>query len=159
MRSILPISLAALAMAGASPAAAQDHGGAAPAATRSAAFVGAQARLSFGSVKATRPVARLTAGMTHLGFDRQGALVHRPAGATFELGLTRAGRPDFFVGGQRYADVEARLGFAPAGVALLAVGGLAVVGVTVAAASGGEKKQQEAVCLGIGICPPLQPGG
>jgi hypothetical protein len=94
--------------------------------------------------------------MTNVSFDQQGALVNRSAGSTFELGLSRNGRTEFYVGGQRYSDVEAKLGIAPAGLAVLAVGGLVVVGAAVAASSGSQKKQPpEVVCLGVGVCPPL----
>jgi hypothetical protein len=142
----------------ASPATAQEYGSPTTTTARNAGFIGAQARLSFGSAKATRPVARLTAGMTNLSLDQQGRLVSRSIGSTFELGLSNQGRPNFYIGGHRYSDFKRKLGIAPVGVALLAVGGLAVVGAAVAASSDSEKKP-EVVCLGIGVCPTLPPGG
>lgn len=77
-------------------------------------------------------------------------------GTSFELGLSHAGRADFYISGQRYSDVKTKLGIAPIGVALLAVGGLVAVGAVVAAAS---ETKPEVVCMGIGVCPPLPPGG
>jgi hypothetical protein len=134
--------------------------------TRSAAFVGAQARLSLGTARPALPVARLTAGMTNLSFSQQGSLIHRPIGTTFELGLSRNGRPDFYVGGHRYSDLKAKLGIAPEGVAALAIGGLALIGAGLAGASSSDStkqqktKQDEVVCLGIGVCPQVpKPGG
>ena len=142
--------------------AAQEYGSTLTISTRSAAFVGAQARLSLGKAKATGPVARLTAGMTNLSFDQQGFLVNRSVGSTFQLGFTRTGRPDFYIGGQRYSDIRTKLGFAPVGAALLTVGGLVVVGAALAGSSDKEKNEQkspEVVCMGIGVCPPLTTGG
>ena len=165
-RFVLVSSLAALMSASTPSLAAPDYREGFGMSTRNAAFIGAQARLSLGRPNPTLPVARLTAGTTNLGLSHQGALVDRAIGSSFELGLSRAGRPDFYVGGQRYSDVKAKLGIAPVGVALLAVGGLAVVGAAVAGSSGSssgetqQKKQPEVVCLGIGVCPPLpKPGG
>ncbi len=156
-RLILFSALGALAMASGAPAAAQSYGN--PALTTgNAAFIGAQARLSLGGVKPKIPTARLTAGMTNFSFDQSGARTLRTIGNTLEIGLSRAGRPDFFVGGQRYSDVRTKLGIAPLGIALLAAGGLAAVGVVAVAASE-SKKQPEVVCLGIGVCPPPPPPG
>ena len=157
-RFVLFSALTALTVSSGSAAAAQDYGNLTPT-TRTAAFIGAQARLSLGGAKARLPVARLTARMTNLGFDQNGALVHRAMGNTFEIGLSRTGRANFYVGGQRYSDIKAKLGIAPLGVALLAASGIVVVGAAVVMASE-DKKQPEAVCLGIGVCPPLpRPGG
>jgi hypothetical protein len=120
-----------------------------------------------GSRKPTLPVARLTAGTTNLGLNHQGTLMSRPIGTTFELGLSRTGRADFFIGGQRYSEMKARLGFAPVGAAVLALGSLVVGAAVVASGSSGssgqsveqKKKQPEVVCLGIGVCPTLPPAG
>jgi hypothetical protein len=152
------LAFAVAAALSASPATAQEYGGLTGTSSRTAAFIGAQARLSFGSAKAARPVGRLTATMTSLNVDQQGRLVHRSIQPTFELGLSRTGSADFYIGGHRYSDVKTRLGIAPLGVAILAVGGLAVVGVAVASSSD-SKKKTEVVCLGIGVCPPLPPSG
>ena len=167
MQKIVLISaIAAMTISTSSAAAAQEFGSPVPTLTRSAAFVGAQARLSLGTAKPTLPVARLTAGMTNLSFSQQGALVNRPIGTTFELGISRTGRTDFYVGGHRYSDLKAKLGIAPVGIAVLAIGGLAVVGAGLAGGSSSDstqqqkKQQPEVVCLGIGVCPPLpKPGG
>jgi hypothetical protein len=97
--------------------------------------------------------------MTNLTFGQHGQLVNRPSGHTFELGFSGNGRADFYVGGQRYNELKGKLGVAPVGVALLAVGGIAVVGAGLAAGGSSEKKQPEVVCLGIGVCPTLPPGG
>ena len=143
----------------AAPATAQDYGSLTTTSTRTAAFIGAQARLSFGSAKAARPVGRLSASMTNLSVDQRGAPVNRSIRPTFEFGLSRTGRADFYIGGHRYSDMKTKIGIAPVGVVLLAVGGLAVVGAAVAGSSDSEKKKPEVVCLGIGVCPPLPPGG
>ena len=168
MQRVVLISTLAAMMTAATPSlAAPDYRETAGATTRHAAFIGAQARLDLGSRKPTLPVARLTAGTTNLGLNHQGTLMSRPIGTTFELGLSRTGRADFFVGGQRYSDMKAKLGIAPLGAALLAVGSLAVGAAVVASGSSGssgqsleqKKKQPEVVCLGIGVCPPPPPPG
>lgn len=156
-RTCLAFALAA-AMLSASPATAQEYGGLTATSSRTAAFIGVQARLSFGSAKVARPIGRLTASMTSLSVDQQGRLLHRSTRPTFELGLSRTGRANFYVGGRSYSDVKTKWGIAPVGVALLAVGGLAIVGAAVASSSDSEKKP-EVVCLGIGVCPQLPPSG
>ncbi len=161
MRLMMLISILGTGMIASSPAAAApDFRDTVGSMTRHGAFVGAQARLSFGGAAPVVPVARLTAGTTNLRFDQSGAVLNRPLGTSFELGFSSDGRPNFYVGGQRISDLSVKLGIAPTGVALLAIGGAAVVGATVAGASGGSdaaesKKKNEAVCLGIGVCPPL----
>jgi hypothetical protein len=164
---VLISALAAMMTAATPSLAAPDYRETAGATTRHAAFIGAQARLSLGSRKPTLPVARLTAGTTNLGLTNRGTLMSRPIGTTFELGLSRTGRADFFVGGHRYYEMKTKLGIAPVGAALLAVGSLVVGAAVVASGSSGssgqapeQKKQQpEVVCLGIGICPTLPPPG
>ena len=163
MRHFLLIpALAASALASTPSAAAPDYRDRFATSTRSAAFIGAQARLAIGSSKRAVPVARLTAGTANLSLNQHGALVDRPIGTTFELGFSRTGRTDFYVGGHRFSELQAKLGFAPAGVALLAIGGLALIGAGVADSAESTTKLQpgkpnEVVCLGIGVCPP--PGG
>jgi hypothetical protein len=99
--------------------------------------------------------------MNNVSFNQQGAIVNRSMGRTFELGLSRTGRAEFYIAGQRYSDIRTKLGIAPVGAALLAAGGLAVVGAALAGSSDKQedKKPPEVVCMGIGVCPPLTPGG
>jgi hypothetical protein len=156
-RLVLISTLAGTVVSSGSVAAAQNPGSQGPT-TRNAAFIGAQARVSFGRSNVSVPVARLTAGMSNVSFNAGSSLVNRRISNTFELGWSRNGRADFYVGGQRYSDMKAKLGIAPVGIALLAVGGIAVVGAAVAA--GADEKEPEVVCMGIGVCPPLpKPGG
>jgi hypothetical protein len=153
-------ALAALAMA-AAPAAANpaDPVGGSYTARGTAGFAGINLTLR-GDRGAVVPRARLAIGFDHIIQDGSSAARARTVRAsTVELGFSSLGKPDLYIAGQRLADVQTRLGIAPAGAALLAVGGLAVVGVAVASASGGEKKPPEVVCLGVGVCPPLPPAG
>ena len=111
MKNIVLLSaIVATTVSTSSAAAAQAYDSSAPSFTRSAAFIGAQARLSLGTGKRAVPTARLTAAMTNLSFTPNGALVNRRGGSAFELGLSKSGRPDFYVGGQRYSELKASSG-------------------------------------------------
>ncbi|MFN3943726.1 MAG: hypothetical protein ACK4K7_02200 [Allosphingosinicella sp.] len=151
-RLALMPALAAAALATPSPAAAHEQAIAA-ADSRSGAFVGAQLRVDFAGPRAGTPLGRLTAGTTHIAFDARGMPVRGQMVRTLELGLSRDGRADLFIGGEPYADVRHRLGIAPGAVAALAIGGVAAIGVALSSSS--NKQPYDAVCLGIGICPEL----
>jgi hypothetical protein len=69
---------------------------------RSAAFAGASLRIPLGSAGAAAPAARLQLGLRHDVGDS------RPA--AFELGVTRLGKPAFYVGGREVGETRRRLG-------------------------------------------------
>ena len=93
--------------------------------THTGAFAGIQLRMNLGQSKRTAPTARLRLGMTHhVGDLRSGT--RALDGGAIELGLTRLGRPDLFVGGQSVRGIRQRYGLAPLATALVVVGGAAV---------------------------------
>lgn len=153
--SIIPLLITSTAPA----AAAQPFPEVSTTSTRTAAFFGTRIRLSADKSGSLKPIARLAAGTTHLAFSSNGAPAHRPlASSTLELGLSAEGRPNLYMAGQRLSDVQQRLGFGPAGAALLAVGGVALLATAGAAAAGGKNdengRKADPRCLAIGICPP-----
>ena len=117
------LAAASLAVLGAQPALAAEPAGSG--ATRTSAFAGVQLRLGLGETKRVAPTARLRLGLTHNSADYRSGAWARDGGG-LELGLTKLGRPDLYVGGQSVRGLRQRLGLAPAATALIVVGGAAV---------------------------------
>ncbi len=96
-------------------------------------FAGANVRLEFGASRRVRPVARLQAGVTHQ-FRGTGPAPSARANTYrgLELGLGRAGRPEFYVGGQNSRQIGERLNLTGSSPnALWIVFGVALVAVTI----------------------------
>jgi hypothetical protein len=138
----LRLALAALpllAMAASPALAADDMAGAELRGAR-AAFAGLNLKLALDGRGRVAPSARLA-----MGYSRYEGAGHRSFQApAFELGLTRAGKPELRVAGERVRDAGARLGVAP-GVAIAIGLGIAAGGAVVVSAMAEEPK---------GICPP-----
>ena len=78
---------------------------------RSSAFAGASLRIPLGAARPAAPAARLQLGWRHDPRDsRGGSLARQSHPATFELGVTRLGKPAFYVGGRELAETRRRLG-------------------------------------------------
>ena len=110
-----------LLLLAAQPALAAEPAGA----TRTGGFAGIQLRLSLDPGKRAAPTARLRLGLSHHRSDLRGSAQVRDGGA-IELGLTRLGRPDLYVGGHSFADLRQRFRLAPAATVLVIAGGAAV---------------------------------
>lgn len=128
MRSRLTFSVALpfLLLAGA-PALATDYQHNFGATERtSAAFAGFQVRMNIGDRRPARPTARLQLGMAHYaGSAADGHRLERH-GSALELGLSRRGRADLYLAGERVTDVQHRMGVAPLAAVALGIGALAV---------------------------------
>lgn len=132
-------ALPLLAMAASPALAADDMAGAELRGAR-AAFAGLNLKLALHGRGRVAPSARLA-----MGFSRYEGAGHRsfqtPA---FEFGLTRSGKPELRVAGERVKDASARLGVAP-GVAVAIGIGIAAGGAVVVTAMSEEPKSP---------CPP-----
>ena len=129
-RTTLPAA-AALLMLAAQPASAADlvdDPGASQ--MHTGAFAGVRFRVGFGERRPDPPTARLSLGMTHFRGDGRAEIRSLP-GSTLELGITRRGRADLYVGGQRLQAIQQRFGLAPFATAVLVVGSLAAGGLAV----------------------------
>ena len=130
-RTTLPAA-AALLMLAAQPASAADLVDD-PGASRmqTGAFAGVRFRIGFGERRPEPPTARLSLGMTHFRGDGRAEIRSLP-GSTLELGITRRGRADLYIGGQRLQAIQHRFGLAPIATAVLVAGSLAAGGLAVA---------------------------
>ncbi|HEX9931395.1 MAG TPA: hypothetical protein VGB08_00970, partial [Allosphingosinicella sp.] len=146
MKRIFVAALAApLAMLAAQPAlAADDFRELGAAGSRRAGFAGIQLRMSLGEDRPAPPTARLALGVTHYGAT--GATLQRGSFTpTLELGLTRTGRADLHVAGQRLTDVQRRLGIAPVAAAIVGIAAAGAAVMVVAASSGDDEDDLDKV--------------
>jgi hypothetical protein len=104
---------------------------------RMAAFAGATLRVPLGTERAHRPSLRLQLAPSYQQRDPASGAVRslRPEGV--ELGLA-AGRPSFFVAGQRPSGIERRMNLGSTETTLLVVGGVAVAVLILAAVAGAQ---------------------
>ena len=100
---------------------------------QSSAFAGVTLRLPFGGGAESEASARLRVTSFHDYRDRRGAAVSSHRAEGIELGLTRLGKPAFYVGGQGLAETDPRL-HGKGKTTWLIVGGVVVVAVVVLAA-------------------------
>jgi hypothetical protein len=120
-----------------------------PQTSRQAAFAGAAVQLSLGGRSAARPVARLFLGQAKTSWTAEGRREFRTASG-LEFGITRAGRPQAYFGGEPVEQLGQRLG-AGAGLAtgLIIAGVVAAGAATIAIASSGGSRDTRP-----GPCPP-----
>lgn len=90
--------------------AAEDFRDAGSGQRRGSAFAGASLRIPLGTGRAAAPIARLQLGLRHDVRDRSGGSLGESRPATFELGVTKLGKPAFYVGGREVAETRRRLG-------------------------------------------------
>jgi hypothetical protein len=136
-----PAVMAAILLSVGQPAsAAQEIGHGGRAIVGTGGFAGVNVRLGFRN-GAVDPIARLRLGISHLSSDGGPASTLRlQHGSAVELGFSRLGGADLFVGGQKLRDMQSRFGLTPASTSLFIVGGLALGAVAVAAMAGGDSE-------------------
>jgi hypothetical protein len=124
----------AVSVIAAQPAVANDLRSAAASDYRPAAFGGVTVRLPFGQKAAAKPDARLQ--LTTYRMDpSQPAAVRKFSSKGLEFGMSKAGKPLLFAGGQNTAKVKQKLGLNTTTTALIVGGVILLVAVVVVAAS------------------------
>jgi|GEM_PF-5048272 len=140
-------------LASAQPAAAQGLQNFESTHRKAVGFAGLVVRMNVGD-RGLAPTARLGLGLTHRAAG-DGATFQSGGfgGSALEFGLSRLGKADFYVGGQRLTDAKARLGIAPLAVAALVAGGVAVGGVALASLHNGQPRDPKTGCpTGVEVC-------
>ena len=121
--------------------AAQDIGFGHRAEVQSGVFAGGSVTIPLGQTRASRPRARLQLTTIHTSRDARSVSPSRsrPPSGGLELGLSRTGRANLYVGGQNSREMERRLGVNGGSSTWLIVGGVvvALVVVVALASSGG----------------------
>ena len=133
-RAAASLGAAAAMMCAASPCLAQDDMGFGHRSDQqSAAFAGVNLRLEIGRQGRPQPVARLAIGRSYAA-DRSDIMPghRRSAAPGLELGLTRSGAAQLYVGGEPTSRVKERLGANGLGLSPVAIAfGVVLVGVGV----------------------------
>jgi hypothetical protein len=124
----------AVSVIAAQPAAANDFHSAAAADYRPAAFGGVTVRLPLGKKTAAKPEARLNLTSYRTDPSQPGA-VRKFSAKGLELGMSKAGKPLLFAGGQNTAEVKQKMGLDTTTTVLIVGGVILLVAVVVVAAS------------------------
>jgi hypothetical protein len=123
----------AVSVIAAQPAAANDLHSVAASDYRPAAFGGVTVRLPLGKSERAKPEARLQM-TTYRTDSSQPAGIRRFSSKGLEFGVSKAGKPLLFAGGQNTAEVKQKMGLNTTTTALI-VGGVILLVVVVVAAS------------------------
>jgi hypothetical protein len=140
-------------LASAQPAPAQDVQNFEPTYRKTVGFAGLVVRMNVQD-QGFKPTARLGLGLTHRSSSAGGAFQsHGFQGSALEFGLSKFGKADFYVAGQKLTDAKARFGLAPLAVAALVAGGVAVGGVALASLHNGQPRDPKTGCpKGVEVC-------
>ena len=107
-----------------------------------ASFAGIGVRISATKKGTLQSTARLRLGLTHFYRDGGAAPSQALQHAPLEIGLSKLGRPDFYISGHRIADLKTRLGLSPLGVGLI-LSGVAASAVVIGGLAGSESEKEE----------------
>ncbi len=118
-------------------AAANDFRSAAASDHRPAAFGGVTVRVPFGKKAAAKPEARLQL-TTYRMNPSQPAAVRKFSSNGLEFGMSKAGKPLLFAGGQNAAEVKQKMGLSTTTTVLI-VGGVVLLAIVILAAQNDDR--------------------
>jgi hypothetical protein len=150
---VIAAMMAPCLLASAQPAVAQDIQNFQPTYRKTVGFAGLTVRMSVQDQE-LKSTARLGLGLTHRSTTAGGTFQsHGFGGSALELGLSKLGKADFYVAGQKLTDAKARFGLAPLAVVAVVAGGVAVGGVALASLHNGKPRDPKTGCpTGIEVC-------
>ena len=119
---------------------------------RGGVFAGATLRLALDGRQSVKPIARLKLSPTSSASTSSGAITLR-AGSGIEFGVSRAGKPDLFFGGQSLANLKRQLNVRGDATPLI-IGGIALAALAVVLITAEDDDDTERPGF---VCPPDPP--